>query len=246
MSTAEESTNGVPGPDNDVPGPDAGPPLPSFPTRVIQTFFSPGDLTAALAKNPAWAAALVLGAILVIGQTALIPADVWNAMFRETMLRQGREMPAGFGAAGTFMRVSAVIGGGIGYFLMTLLFAGLTTLIFAFILGDEGRFKQYLAVMAHAWLIPAVVGFALLPLKISQQNPQFTLNLGTFFFFVPEGYFLKVLTMLDLSQAWSWLILAQGAHAIAPRRSFASAATVLMVLFVAMAMLFAIWVPMPG
>jgi hypothetical protein len=243
MSNAEEPTNESASPE---PTPEAGPPLPSFPARVIQTFFSPGDLTVALAKNPAWGAALFVGAVLLIGQTALIPAEVWEGMFRETMLRQGQEMPANFGSAGTFMRISAVVGGGIGYLLMTLLFAGLTTLIFAFILGDEGKFRQYLAIMAHAWLIPAVIGFALLPLKISQENPQFTLNLGTFFFFLPEGYFLKVLTMLDLSQAWAWLVLAQGAHAIAPRRSFGSAATILMVLMVAMAMLFAIWVPMPG
>jgi hypothetical protein len=220
--------------------------LPSFPRRILQVFLSPGELTAALAKNPAWAAAFFFGAVLIVGQTVLIPADVWDAMFRETLLRQGREMPAGLAAAGTFMRISAVVGGAIGYFIVTMLFAGITALIFAFILGDEGRFTQYLAVMAHAWLIPAVIGFALLPLKISQQNPQFTLNLGSFFFFLPKGYTLKVLTMLDLSQAWSWLILAQGAHAIDPKRSFGSAATILMVLFVAMAMLFAIWVPMPA
>ena len=243
MSSTEEPANDKA---NLEPVPDAGPSLPSFPARVIQTFFSPGDLAVALAKNPAWAAAFLLGAVLVIGQTALIPADVWDAMFRETMLRQGREMPANFGAAGTFMRISAVVGGGIGYLLMTLLFAGVATLTFAFVLGDEGKFRQYLAVLAHAWLIPAVIGFALLPLKILQENPQFTLNLGTFFFFLPEGYFLKVLTMMDLSQAWAWLILAQGAHAIDPRRSFASAATILMVLFVGLSMLFAIWVPVPG
>ena len=225
---------------------ESAPALPSFPRRVIQVFFSPGDLTAALAKNPAWAAALVLGAVLVLGQTALIPAEVWETMFRETMLQQGREMPAGFGAGGTFMRISAVVGGGIGYVAMTLLFAGITTLVFAFVLGDEGKFRQYLSILAHAWLIPAVVGFALLPLKISQENPQFTLNLGSFFFFLPKGYLLKVLTMLDLSQAWAWLVLAQGAHAIDPRRSFGSAATVLMVLFLALALLLAIWVPMPG
>jgi len=225
--------------------PESAPALPSFPQRIFQVFFSPGDLTSALARNPAWAAALILGAILVIGQTVLIPVEVWENMFRETMLQQGREMPEGFGG-GTFMRVSAVVGGAIGFFVVTLIFAGLTTLIFAFIMGDEGKFTQYLSIMAHAWLIPALVGLALVPLKISQGNPQFTLNLGTFFFFLPEGYLLKVFTMLDLSQAWAWLVLAQGAHAIDSRRTFGSAATVLMALFVVMAMVFAIWAPMPG
>jgi hypothetical protein len=230
----------------EVVAPESAPALPSFPKRIVQVFFSPGDLTDALSKNPAWAAALVLGAILILGQTALIPVDVWQAMFRETMLRQGREMPAGFEVGGKFMLISAAVGGTIMYFVMTFLLAGVTTLIFAFVMGDEGKYRQYLAVLAHAWLIPAVVGFALLPLKISQQNVQFTINLGTFFFFLPEGYLLKVLTMLDLSQAWAWLVLAQGAHTIDPRRSFGSAATVLLLLFLAMAMLFAIWAPMPG
>jgi len=45
---------------------------------------------------------------------------------------------------------------------------------------------------------------------------------------------------------WAWLVIAQGAHAIAPRRSFASATTVLMILFVAVAMIFATFAPMPG
>ena len=220
--------------------------LPAFPARIVQTFFSPGDLTAALAKRPAWAAALVLGAVLVVAQTVLIPADVWQEMFRETMLQQGRELPANFNMGGTVMRVSSVIGGAVMYPLMALLFAGLTSLVFAFILGDEGRFTQYLSVLSHAWLIPSLVGLALVPLKIAQHNPQLTLNLGTFFFFLPKGYFLKLLTMLDLSQAWAWLVVAQGAHAIDSRRSFGSAATGLMILFVAIAALFAIWVPLPG
>ena len=211
-----------------------------FPMRVVQAFFSPGDLVETLARHPAWIMAVILGAVLVIGQTLLIPADVWDAAFRETLLRQGREMPAGFAAGGTLMRVTTLTFGTLGYFLITFLFAGIVTLIFAFILGDEGMYRQYLAVTGHAWLIPALVGFLLLPLKISQGNPQLTLNLSSFLFFVPEGYLSRVATMLDLSQAWAWLVVAQGAHAIDRRRSFASAAVILMVVFVILAMLLAL------
>lgn len=211
-----------------------------FPMRVVQTFFSPAELVETLTRHPAWIAAVILGAVLVIGQTLLIPAEVWDAVFRETVLRQGREMPAGFAAGGTVMRVTTLTLGTIGYFLITFLFAGIVTLIFAFIMGDEGRYRQYLAVTGHAWLIPALIGFVLLPLKISQGNPQLTLNLGSFLFFLPEGYLSRVATMLDLSQAWAWLVVAQGAHAIDRGRSFASAAAILMVVFVIMAMLFAL------
>jgi len=229
------------GPETPQESPEAeAPALPSFPARVIQTFFSPGALTAALARNPAWAAALVLGVVLMMAQMLLIPAEVWETSFREIMLERGQEVPANFGAATTFMRVSAVVGGSIGYLIFLALFAGLATLIFAFFMGDEGKFRQYLAVMSHAWLIPAVVGLVLLPLKIMQQDPQLTLNLGSFLFFLEEGYVARVAKMMDLSQAWAWLVVAQGAHAVDERRSFGSAATVVMVLFVIMALLFAL------
>ncbi len=193
-----------------------------------------------LSRNPVWAAAVVLGATLVVLQTLLIPAEVWEAMFRETMIERGQRMPEGFSAGGTIMRVSTIGFGTLGYLLVTFLFAGVVTLLFAFVMGDEGRYRQYLAVLGHAWLIPGFVGLLLVPVKIVQQDPQLTLNLGTFLYFLPEGYLATVGKMLDLSQAWAWLVVAQGAHAIAPRRSFGSAVAVVMVVFVAMAMLVAL------
>lgn len=222
---------------------DRGPELPGFASRIVQTFFSPGAVMEALARNPAWAAALLLGAALVLTQTLLIPTDVWQASFREAMVSQGREIPEGFAAGGSIMRISAVVMGTVMYAVMAFILAGVVTVIFAFVMGDDGRYTQYLAATAHAWLIPAVVGLALVPLRISQENPQFTLNLGSFLFFLPEGYLTRLGNMLDLSQAWAWLVVAQGAHAIDRRRSFGSAAAVLMVLFLAMAMLFAL---LPG
>ena len=216
------------------------PALRPFPARVLQTFLDPGALTDALARHPAWVAAVILGAVLVVGQTLLIPAEVWEAMMRETMLEQGREMPEGFSMGGSVMRISALVFGTLGYLLVTFLFAGIVTVVFAFVLGDEGKFRQYLAVVGHAWLIPGVIGVLLLPLKIIQQDPQLTLNIGSFLFFLDEGYLSRAAKMLDLSQAWAWLVVAQGAHAIHPRRSFASAATTVMVLFVVVALLFAL------
>lgn len=239
-----DQDGGVPVSGADGPGGPAGaaegPALRPFPARVVQTFFDPGALTEALALRPAWAAAVIFGAILVVGQILLIPAEVWEAMMRETLLRQGREMPEGFAMGGSVMKISTLVFGTLGYFLMTFLLTGIVTLVFAFVMGDEGKYRQYLAVLGHAWLIPGLVGFALLPLKIAQQDPQLTLNLGTFLYFLDEGYVARVAKMLDFSQAWAWLVVAQGAHAIHPRRSFAGAAAVVMVVFVITALFFAL------
>jgi hypothetical protein len=218
--------------------------LAAFPTRVVQTFFSPGKLSQALAARPVWGAALVFGAALVALQSALIPVEVWESPFRETMIEQGRSVPEGMTGGGVaIMRISAMVAGPIMYGVMTFLLAGVATLIFSFVLGDDGRYKQYLAVLSHALLISSSVGLLLVPLRIAEQNPQLTLNLGSFMFFLPEGYPLKVLTMLDLSQFWAWVVVGLGAHAIDPRRSVGSAIAVLVGLSVVLALIFAIFVP---
>jgi len=217
-------------------------PVPAFHRRLLDVFFSPGRVMEALARNPVWAAALIFGVLLVLLQTFLIPVEVWQETFKAAALQRGQELPEGFGM-GPFMRISAVVGGGVGWFVFAFLMAGITTVLFAFVLGDEGRYRQYLAVLAHAWLIPAFVGLALIPLRIAESNPQLTLNLGSFFFFLPDGYVLKVLTMLDLSQLWAWVVMAQGVHAIEPRRSVKSAATILLLMALALALIFAPFAP---
>lgn len=244
MSTVEGHENSMPEAEAQpgVAKPEVAPA--SFPQRVAQTFFSPGVLAEGLVRKPLWGMAFLAGVVLIIAQTALIPADVWNVMLRETMMARGQEVPADFSAGGTIFRITSVLGGALGYVLMAFLLAGVVTLIFAFIMGDEGRYKQYLAILAHAWLIPAVVGLALVPLKIAQQDVRLTLNLGTFLFFLKDGYLAKLFGLLDLSQAWAWLVVAQGVHAVDPRkRSFGSAAAVLLALFVAMSAIFAIFMP---
>lgn len=214
-------------------------PLSPFPKRVLELFFSPGRVVDGLAAQPLWGAAMLLGIVLVILQTTLIPADVWEAVIREQMLARGQD-PTAFQGGTPIFRILSIFGGAIGYVAVTFVFAGLITLVFAFVMGDEGRFKQYLALMIHAFLIPGILGLALVPLRIAQADPQLTLNVGTFLFFLPEGYILRWATMMDLTMVWAWLVVAQGAHAIDRRRSFASAAVTVMVLFVLSTALFAL------
>jgi hypothetical protein len=221
-------------------------PAPPFYKRVVDVFFNPGRLGQVLKEHPVWAVAMVVGAVLVGLQLALIPADVLVEARRQALLRAGQQMPPLTPKMEAIMRWSAPIAGMISIPVMEFIFAGLVTLLFAFIMGDEGRYRQYLAVVSHAWLIPAVVEFLVIPLKISARNPQMTVSLGTFFFFLPEGYFLKVLNMMSLSQIWAWLVVAAGAHAINPKRSVSSAAAVLIILNLVVAMIFAIFTPTMG
>lgn len=211
--------------------------LPPLPLRLVQVFMSPGKLNKRLAENPRWFGALAVSTVLVVLSTALIPADIFADAQRQAAMERGVDMPDMPEQAVTVMRYAIPVFAGLSIAIFSFIFAGLYTLIFAFILGDEGRYRQYLAVLTHAWFIAALFGLLVTPLRIATENPQFTVNLASFFGFLPDGYFLNVLRALDLSQIWSTLVIAQGATEIDWRRSFASAVLIGLLVLVGIAMI---------
>lgn len=213
--------------------------IPLLPSRLLNVFLSPGKVMEAVAKDPVWVGALLVGAVLIALQTALIPFDMMMETMRQAALEAGPDAPEIPEWLMNIMRYGTPVFAMIGAFLRTVVFAGLYWLIFSFVLGDEGRYRQYLAVGAHALFVPAVIGLALVPLKIMTGDAQVTLNLGSFMFFLPEGYWADVFTRTDLTGIWSALIIAQGAHSIDPKRSFGSAAAVTIGITFAFALIFA-------
>ena len=144
------------------------PAVPSLPKRLLQVFFSPGELFPALRANPVWFGALAVASALVVLSVAVLPPEMWVNLVRDSMIQRGQEVPAGFGSAGAIIRVFSVLAGGVAFFAMAFIFAGIVTLVFSFLLGDQGRYTQYLSVVAHAMIISALGSLLLVPLKISQ------------------------------------------------------------------------------
>jgi hypothetical protein len=206
--------------------PAAGEPLPSLPARFVAVFISPGRLVEQVAREPKWAGVLLLGALLVALSVSLIPTEILMEANRQAAMERGRELPEMGAQVLRVMRIVTPILTFVATLIMTAFMAGVYAVVFAFVLGDEGRYVQYLAVVAHANLIAVVFALIITPLRISTGDPQLTLNLGTFLPFLPDGYVSTVLRYLDLTQIWSSLVIAQGAHAIDRRRSFGSAAGV--------------------
>jgi hypothetical protein len=194
-------------------------------------------MNAYLAAEPRWVMALVLSAALMSLQVALIPVEVWESFMREQSLAQGGTPLPMPDWVTDWMGILTAVGAALGTSIAIPIGAGFLTLTFAFVLGDEGSYRQYLAVTAHSFFIPALVGLLITPLKIVTQDPQLTLTLGSFFFFLPSGYWLGVLTAMDLTYIWSSLVIAQGAHSIDSRRSFRSAVVILLSLMFAMALI---------
>ena len=213
--------------------------LPSLPMRLAQVFYSPGHLMEALAERPRWVGPLLLSSLLVALSVALVPTEILIEAQRQAALERGGELPRMGEEALRFMRVVIPVTSALAIILFSFVFAGVYTVVFAFVLGDEGRYKQYLAAVTHAWFIAAVLGLLVTPLRIAMEDPQYTLNLASFFFFLPDGYLYNVLRALDLTQIWSTLVIAQGAHAIDARRSFKSAAIICLSVLLVIALVIA-------
>ncbi|HET9948067.1 MAG TPA: YIP1 family protein [Longimicrobiales bacterium] len=205
----------------------AGEPGRSLAGRLLDTVVSPGRMVREVAERPRWIGALLVAAALVALSTALIPPELFAEMQRRYALERGMPEPTFAEGTLTLIRVFSVLGGMVGFLVVSFLFAGVYTFVFAFVLGDEATYKQYLAVSAHASFIPALASLFLVPLRIQAGDPQLTLNLGSLLFFLDGGYLYSALRFLDLTQIWASLVTAAGAHAIDRRRSFASAAAIL-------------------
>ena len=217
--------------------------IPGIHRRFVDTFFSPSKMNAYLAAEPRWVVALVVSVALMGLQVALIPSEVWESLIREQSLAQGGTPLPMPDWVTDWMGILAAVGAAMTTAIAIPIGAGFLTVIFAFVLGDEGSYRQYLAVTAHSFFIPALVGLLITPLKIATQDPQLTLHLGSFFFFLPSGYWLGVLTAMDLTQIWSSLVIAQGAHCIDRSRSFRSAVVILLSLMLAMALIVGRFMP---
>lgn len=214
-----------------------------LPRRLLDVFFSPSKLGRELARDPRWIGALLVMLGLIALSSALLPAEMFAEVQRRAALQRGVTPPPMSDQTLRMIRIFAVAGAPLAVGIVSFIFAGLYTFLFAFVLGDQGRFRQYLAVTAHAGMIPALFAVALVPLRIRTGDPQFGLNLASFLVFLEPGYLLNVFRMMDLTQLWASAVTAWGVHEIDRKRSFTSAFAILVAFVLAVALVFARFIP---
>ena len=190
-------------------------------SRYVQVFFSPDDLFQGLRPRPYWVGAVLLGSGLAAAGVMLLPPDIMLATAREQSLAVGQPLPPGLeDLVGVFRYI---VGAATFVFwpLGLAMYAGVVTVIFAFLLGHEGTYKQYLAVVAHAQLVTATAGVLVAPLRIAMEDAQVLISLGSFAPFLEPGYLLRFLSLVDLFGIWAWLLVGLGAARIARKKSWA-------------------------
>jgi hypothetical protein len=193
-----------------------------------------------LKEEPRWLGALLLAALLVVISSALVPEELMRETMRLDAIRRGTEVPAGMESRIGLMRSVSLIAAPVFWLVWNFFLAGVLTVTFAFLLGDEGTYRQYLSVVAHASFIGAVGAVLTTPLRIQAQDLYLTLSIGTFVQgFMAEGYWLRVLQMLDLFGLWAYGLMALGAAAIDKRRTWLSGFVAIMVFGFSVAMVVA-------
>jgi len=219
--------------------PEEEPSLPALPVRYAQVFFSPASLFQRLADKPVWFfTLLVSGALIALG-TYLIPPELQLQAIREqAMASGGQAPPPDFMENMGLFRIATLIFGPLFYLLLTLVTGAVVMGIFNFLFGEEGTFAQYMSVLAHANLVVATSYVLLVPLRISAEDPQLLLSVGTFMPFLPEGWLAGFFGFLDLFGLWSWTLVGLGVAKMT-RISWAAATAAVMVIPVAFAAIFA-------
>lgn len=206
------------------------PSLPSLPGRIIAVFVSPGRLFEQLRDRPVWGATMVLLVVLNVIMMFLLPAELFEAQIRQSVADagMGEEEIAVAVTVGRYAGIAmAGVMGAVGSFIVgTVLF-----FVFATMLGDKGRFRQYLSVVVHALVVSSVGALAQVPLKRSAGDMELVLSLGTFAPFLDEGFLLSFLSAIGLFGIWCAMLMAIGITRIQPNRSWGGAFSIVMVLY---------------
>lgn len=209
-------------------------PLPGLPRRILAVFVSPGNLFEQLRHTPVWGSAVLLVVVVGLVTVALMPAELFEDQIRRSLQQAGAdtgEMP--IETMVTIGRFSGIAVAGVMGAVLAFAIAAVMLFVFATLLGDNGRYRQYLSVVSHALIVSAVGSLLVTPLRIVQGDMQLVLSIGTFLPFLEDGALRTFLNMLDLFTLWAVALAALGASRIQPGRSWGGAFMILAVIWLA-------------
>ncbi len=225
---------------------EAIPPLPSLPKRIVQVFVAPAKLFDALAVTPKWvgAALVVIGAGLIV--QALIPVELIREMALSGLPPDAT--PEQIAAVEQFMGASNAIrwvATVIVPILLILFVSGFILLVWNAVLGGEQKFSAVLACTAHSYIVWAFGGLVTLPLLLARQDLRTTFSLHLLTpFLESSSYLYRFLAGLNLFGIWTMILLGIAVSRLYPKVSAGSACTVMILAYVVMKAITAIFAPM--
>lgn len=220
---------------NDATYPDAAAPAP-LGRRVLQTFLAPADLFRGSGGYAPWMGPVLLSTLVAVVVVLAIPDQAYQ-MTEPAVNRRGRPVeitsdPATIAHYGRMLGMLAALAM---HPLIVLAAAGTLALLFSVLLRGEGRFLQYLSIAAHASLVAALGTLVAAAVALLRGAEPRGITPALLPLVPPESFAYRLLEGLDLFTLWALLVAALGVSLVNRRRSFASAAAVLLGVYLALA-----------
>lgn len=225
---------------SEAPGTENPPARPNFFKRLGMVIVKPGELFEALARNPAWFPMALFSGLVVAVSMAVVPAEAFyetvTANMQPEQVAEMRDLPLVW-LKWPWVAVVLLVAP-IGSVVLSVL----SYVVFVFLRRDRATFKQHLCVMAHAGIITAVGSLLVTPVRIATMNVQENLAIGDLTPFL-DGYLYNVLNLLDLFALWATVVAGLGLSVIDPRRRWGPTAGILVLIYLVVVMVGAVFVP---
>ena len=206
-------------------------------SRLIGVVLSPRTAYSAVAARPRWFGALVVCGLIYIGaQVAFLSTEVGqNAVldqqlgvlkaFGVTVTDQMLQQMQSRMAYAPYTTAASLI---VMLPLICAAVSGILLAIFTAILGGGATYRQVFAVVSHSLIIGALQQLFSLPIMYAQEDMTSPTRLAVFFPTLDEmGFFMYLLSAIDLFIIWSLINTSIGVAVLYKRRTGPVAAVLL-------------------
>jgi hypothetical protein len=208
--------------------------------RIVDTFFSPGELFARFGTDAPWGLALLVATLLSAAAFVLVPTELLVEQMREQLASNPQAAgvdPAGMAGIG---KVSMIVGNLIMVPIISLITAGILVLLFKVAMDGEAGYRQYLAVVSHVAIVGAVGAWITVGVMIASGDLQNQLSLALLVPGLERGTFaFRFLNIMSVFALWQMALYAVAAAAMNRRIATGKAAVAVFAAFAAVAALFA-------
>jgi hypothetical protein len=209
--------------------------------RIVDTFFSPGELFARFGADAPWGLALLVATLLSAAAALVVPTELWVEQMRE-QLAANPEAAAAVNpeTMASFGKWAAVGGNLFMVPIISLITAGILVLLFKVAMDGEAGYRQYMAVVSHVAIVGAVGAWITMGVMIASGDLQNQLSLALLVPGLERGTFaFRFLNIMSVFALWQMALYAVAAGAMNRRIATGKAAVAVFAAFAAVAALFA-------
>lgn len=222
---------------------EASPPPAPLASRIVDTFFSPGRVFEQFRGEQApWLGPVLVSVAVLLVLAALRPLFISNQQVADFMGQKAAEMGRPVPPADQMQKavgIQMVIGTAVGaawMFLRPVILAAVLASIFGVLMGGRARFRGYLAVASHAFLV-STLGFIVIgALQFATGRLDISLDLSLLLGPDAHGVLASLLKAVTPFSLWLIALLAIGGAAVNRRRGWMGAASVLLALQLTLAL----------